>query len=314
MNQFGKCKPVDYDGKCACTMKSRVTIGVCVRNSESCIKEALDSIIEQDFPHEGIEVIFVDDGSEDDTLSIIQSCVKKMDMRSKVFHTKWQGLGSARNMIVDNAEGDYIVWVDGDMILQKDHVRKQVEFMEQNPQVGIAKAKYGMPAKENLFGLLENIGYVAVDFMYGGKCTSRTLGTGGSIYRIDAIRQVGGFDITLKGVGEDMDAEARVRKAGWLLYLRSPAVFYERRRKSLRSIWRESFWHGYGGYHVFRKNDKMFALYKMTPLAGFLIGVWYSTIAYKLTRWKRVFLLPLQHAFKRIAWCFGFFKGQIDEW
>jgi len=293
-------------------VKPAVTIGVCVKNSAFTIREAIESIINQDFPHELTEVIFVDDGSEDDTPSIIQEYVSKMDIAAKVFNTSWQGLGAARNLVVKNAEGKYIVWVDGDMVLPKDHVKKQVVFMEKHPEVGIAKAKYGMFAEENLFGFLENVAYVAVDFMHGGKCTSKTLGTGGSIYRVEAIRQVGGFDARLSGVGEDMDAETRVRKAGWLLHLRSPAVFYEQRRKSLRSIWRESFWHGYGGYHVFRKNKKIFALYKMVPPAAFLAGTWYSTIAYKITRRKMVFLLPIQYTFKRIAWFFGFVNGQIE--
>ena len=293
-------------------VKPVVTVGVCVRNSASTIREAIESIISQDFSHELMEIIFVDDGSEDNTLSIIQEYVLMMDIEAKVFHISWQGLGAARNFVVENAGGKYIVWVDGDMVLPEDHVRKQVEFMEKNPKVGIAKARYGVSTEESLFGFLENVAYVAVDVMYGGKSTSRTLGTGGSIYRAEAIHQVGGFDAHLSGVGEDMDVETRVREVGWLLFLGSPTIFYEQRRKSLKSIWREGFWHGYGGHRVLRKNKGAFALYKMTPIAGLIAGAWYATIAYKTTHRKIVFLLPLQYAFKRIAWCFGFVKGQIE--
>jgi len=294
-------------------VKPAVTVGVCVRNSASTIREAIESIINQDFPHELMEIIFVDDGSEDNTLPIIQGYVSRMDISAKVFHTSWQGLGAARNFVVENTGGKYIVWVDGDMVLPEDHVRKQVEFMEKNPKVGIAKARYGVSTEENLFGFLENVAYVAVDFMHGGKSTSRTLGTGGSIYRVEAVRQIGGFDACLSGVGEDMDLETRVRKAGWLLYLGSPAVFFERRRKSLRSVWREGFWHGFGGYSVFRKNNEVLALYKMTPLAGLVAGILYSIPAYKVTHQRKVFLLPFQHAFKRTAWFCGFLKAQIDH-
>jgi glycosyltransferase involved in cell wall biosynthesis len=294
-------------------MKCRVTIGVCVRNCEDYVKKALDSISGQDFPHELMELIFVDDGSEDNTLSIIREYVSKIDIAAKVFHTSWKGLGLARNLVVDNASGEYIVWVDGDIILPADHVRKQVEFMEQNRRVGIAKARYGILNGENIVGFLDNIGYVAVDCMFGGKMTSRCVGTGGSIYRVEAIRQVKGFDASIKGAGEDMDAECRIRQSGWLLFLGSPAVFYERRRKSLKSLWNENFWHGYGRDFTFRKNRKVFALLEMTPMAGLVAGAWYSTNAYKLVHRKIVFLLPLQYSFKRIAWCFGFIKGQIDR-
>jgi len=45
-------------------MKPRVTIGVCVRDCEDFIGEATDSIVNQDFPHDLIEVIFVDDSQD----------------------------------------------------------------------------------------------------------------------------------------------------------------------------------------------------------------------------------------------------------
>jgi len=295
-------------------MKPTVTIGICVRNCEAFVKDAIESVLDQDFSHELMEVIFVDDGSEDDTLSVILDSISRMDMKTKAFHSEWKGLGPARNVVVDNACGDYIVWVDGDMILPRDHVRKQVEFMQQNPNVGIAKARHGNWPGENLVGFLENIAFQAVDFKYRGKVVSRALGTGGSIYRVEAIRQVGGFDSHITGVGEDADAEHRIRKAGWLLYRATSALFYERRRKTWKALWGEGFWHGYGGHYILRKNSGVLALYKMTPLAGFLAGVWYSIIAYKIMRRKIVFLLPLQYAFKRLAWCFGFAKGQIDEY
>lgn len=260
-----------------------------------------------------MEVIFVDDGSEDETLSVINSYVARIDMKVKVFHHAWKGLGVSRNIVVKNANGDYIIWVDGDMILPKDHVRKQIEFMEKNGSVGIAKARYGILPNESLLAFLENIGYMAVDLMYGGKPTTRTLGTGGSIYRVKAIREVGGFDNNLSGVGEDSDVEFRIRKAGWLLYLAAPAVFYEKRRASLIAIWREGFWHGNGGYYIYRKNRRMFSLYKLTPLASFIVGVWYATVAYKVICRKSVFLLPITYTIKRVAWTLGFMKSQLSS-
>lgn len=293
-------------------MKPKVTIGVCVRNSAATLRGAIKSIICQDYPHELMEVIFVDDGSKDKTLSMIKSYVPKMDMYVKVFHQEWKGLGPTRNLVVEDASGKYIVWVDGDMILPKDHIRKQVEFMEKNPKIGVAKARYGVLPNESLIGFLENCAFVAADSIYGGKPTSRTLGTGGSVYRVEAIRQAGGFDVNLSGAGEDMESENRVRKTGWLLYLASPAVFYEQRRKSLFSIWHENFWHGYGGCPVFHKDKRLISLYKMTPQAGFLAGAWYSTVAYRILHRKTVFLLPIHYTSKRIAWCLGFLKGQLE--
>lgn len=292
-------------------VKLVVTIGVCVRNSAFTIREAIESIINQNFSHELMEVIFVDDGSEDDTLSIIREYVSTMDIQVKVFPISWLGLGAARNFVVENAGGKYIVWVDGDMVLPKDHVGKQVEFMERNPKVGIAKARYGMLSEENTVAALENIPFIIQDSRGERTVNSKLPGTGGSIYRVEAIRQVGGFDNKMKGVGEDQDAAYRIGAAGWVLR-RSSAFFYERRVQAWKDLWDKYLWYGYGDYHLYRKNRNIFSLYKMVPLAGFVAGVLHTLDAYRLTRRKCVFLLPFHFAFKMTAWCLGFAKGKAN--
>ena len=304
---------IDSRERHSCAMTPNVTIGVCVRNCEASVREAIDSILDQDFSHELMEVIFVDDGSEDKTLSVILDSVSRVDMNVRVFSGEWKGLGHARNVVVDNARGDYIVWVDGDMILPRDHVRKQVEFMEQNPKVGIAKAKCSAFLEENLVATLENIPFVVDDVRAGNewKTASKLPGTGGSLYRVEAIRQVDGFDNQLKGTGEDQDAAYRVEAAGWSIY-RTNALFYERRSKTWKALWDKYVWYGYGDYRLYRKNRSIFSLHKMVPLAGFFAGLLYSLIAYRLTRRKVVFLLPFHYAFKMVAWCLGFAKGQVD--
>jgi len=283
-----------------------------VRNSEDSLKEAVDSILNQDFPHELVEVIFVDDGSEDATFSIIQESISRMNVKTEAFRNKWMGLGASRNVVVDNAKGDYIVWVDGDMVLPRDHVRKQLEFMERNPTVGIAKAKYSILMEENLIATLENIPFMVDDACGGNewKAASKLPGTGGSIYRVEAIRQVGGFDDHLKGTGEDQDAAYRVKEAGWSIY-RTNAVFYEKRSKTWKSLWDKYVWYGHGDYSLYLKNRSIFSLHKMTPFAGLIAGLLYSFVAYRLTGRKVVFLLPLQFTFKMTAWCFGFLEGYL---
>ena len=58
-------------------MKPKVTLGICARNAEKSIALALKSVIRQDFPHELMEIVFVDDGSEDNTLKIVEFCESK---------------------------------------------------------------------------------------------------------------------------------------------------------------------------------------------------------------------------------------------
>ena len=295
-------KDISYD-------RSKVTIGVCVRNLEGLISDTIESITSQDFPHEFMEVIFVDDGSVDETLSVIENYVPKMDIFTRVFHHKWRGLGFSRNVVVRNARGKYVIWVDGDMQLSKDFVKKQMEFMEANPSVGIAKGKYGIYSA-NLVSELENLEFVATNLRRCEKGNSGPLGTGGSIYRVNAIKQVGGFDENITGSGEDADAEHRIRLAGWLLDT-VDAVFYEIRRETWRSLWNEYFWHGRGGSHFFKGNTWYDKPYKLFPLVIFSNALSRVETAYKLSGEKKAFLMPLHYLFKRTAWILGFASGLL---
>jgi len=136
-------------------MKPIVSVGMCLRDCENTLGDAIDSVIKQNFPHELMEIIFVDDGSEDRTLSIILECVSRMNMQVKVYHQEWKGVAGARNVVVDKSCGDYIVWVDCDLVVSRDFVRKLVEFMEQHSNVGIAKGNYRFSPKGNLVAILE---------------------------------------------------------------------------------------------------------------------------------------------------------------
>ena len=235
-------------------MLPKVTIGVCVKNGAATLREAIESIISQNYPHELIEVIFVDDGSEDETLLIINAYASKMDMDVKIFRHEWRGLGVSRNVVVDNASGKYIIWVDGDMIIPKDHVRKQIDFMEKNKTVGIAKAKHGFLQGSSTIAFLENLPYIVLDIKSEEKVRPGFLGTGGSIYRVKAIRQVGGFNEKLR-VAEDIELGQRLKKIGRIAYLTDTFAISSARRYKKWGAWR-AFYHWLGSYFYIKLLNK----------------------------------------------------------
>jgi glycosyltransferase involved in cell wall biosynthesis len=298
----------------------KVTVGLCIKDAEATIKDAMESVLSQDFPHESMELLVVDGCSRDKTLLIIRDKLKNAFIQNKVFSENC-GLGHARQMVVDNADGDYIVWVDSDMILTKDYIRKQVEFMEQHPKLGIAGGEFGIFPGKTRCATLENLVYVAVSFMQTRKMKlfprrgeqHRFIGTEGSIYRVKAVRQVGGFDTNMKGAGEDVDVAYKIKCAGWELE-RTDATFYESCRESWKDLWNQYLWYGYGGHYISHKSKQLAPLYEMTPLVGFLVGIVYSFIAYGISKRKLSFLIAFHYVFKRIAWCAGFIKGHLDDY
>lgn len=297
-------------------MKSKVTIGICARNGEAQIGSALESIISQDYPHELMEVILVNDGSQDHTLSIMQNYAKKMDISSRIFSQEWSGLGISRNIVVKNANGEYIVWVDCDEVLAKDHIRKHVEYMDNNPKVGISigfvlvPRGYWLVELDLLPALVDRIRFLRL-----GSPLKRPV-TGGAAFRLEALRQVKGFDEKIRGAGEDVEVSYRIMKRGWLLGA-TDARFWERKGdiKTLGQFWKKYVWYGYGGHKIYLKNRKAINYFRMTPLAGILAGLLYSVDVRRLTKGKSAFLvllLPTSFAIKYAAWCLGFTKGHVE--
>jgi glycosyltransferase involved in cell wall biosynthesis len=289
----------------------RVTVGICVKNSEVTIKEALDSVLNQNFPHDLVEIILVDGFSEDQTLEIIETCLSKTDIQSKILKDN-MGLGQARQIIVDQATGDYIVWVDADMVISEGFILEQVKFMDQTPNAGIAKGKYCIrPDVENdtLVATLENVEFL-IYTMNEGKTEAEVLGASGCIYRTQAVREIGGFDKSFTGAGEDNDIEYRVKSAGWAKYITN-ALFYEKRRQTWRSLWQEYFWHGYGWPALLRKNRYSVNIGKIFPLVAIAMEVVRLPKAYLLVRQKKVFLLPFHYIFKRTAWILGLLSCRL---
>ncbi len=299
-------------------MKPLVTIGICVRNGERMLPNAVDSIINQDFPLENLQIIFVDDGSEDSTPKIINEYLSKLGHHAESFTTSWKGLGHARNLIVKHAAGEYLLFVDADEILTQNYINSQIYVMEKYPEVGITSGIFKI-VPGNLILTLEIIPYIVNQRNYLKPRnliwkTDKLIGTGGTTFRLKAINQVNGFDESIRGSFEDTDLVLRIKKAGWLIRP-NMAELYELHGglSKPKELWKKYFWYGYGCQKTFNQTREAYSLPRMSPIAGLLAGVFYSLQAYKYLCRKIVFLLPFHYGFKHTAWTLGFIKGQIQN-
>ena len=106
-------------------MKPLVSILIPAFNAGKWIADAIGSAMTQTWPNK--EVIVVDDGSRDETLSIARACASK---EVKVVGQANQGAAAARNQAYAICQGDYIQWLDADDLLGPDKIAKQIEAVE----------------------------------------------------------------------------------------------------------------------------------------------------------------------------------------
>ena len=103
------------------TENIKVSIIIPVYNAEKYLGECLESLINQTLKE--IEIICINDGSTDNSLTILKS-YQKMDSRIKVINQKNSGPGKSRNTGIKFAKGDFIGFTDSDDWVEKDYFEK----------------------------------------------------------------------------------------------------------------------------------------------------------------------------------------------
>ena len=100
-------------------MNPQISIIIPIYNSSSTLERCVNSILRQDFPD--FEVLLVDDGSKDDSLSVAKK-LKLKDDRIRVFHKENGGVSSARNLALDYTKGEYVCFIDSDDYVEPNYL------------------------------------------------------------------------------------------------------------------------------------------------------------------------------------------------
>ena len=113
-----------------------ISVVIPTYNSAKYIKEAIDSVLMQTL--QPLEIIVVDDGSTDDTNSIIASYT---DLKKIIYIKKDNGgPASARNMGIKKSSGEFIALLDADDIWESDKLEKQVLLFD-NKDIGLVYSR-----------------------------------------------------------------------------------------------------------------------------------------------------------------------------
>jgi len=101
-----------------------ISVIVPVYNLEDKVYRCLNSLIEQTYTN--VEIIVIDDGSVDATGQICKGLMERDQRISYIFQEN-QGVSAARNRGLDSCKGEYILFVDGDDFVEKEHIQKLYE-------------------------------------------------------------------------------------------------------------------------------------------------------------------------------------------
>jgi len=112
---------------------SLISVIVPVFNGENTIKVTIASVLNQTF--DDLELIVIDDGSKDSTLSIVSSI---KDPRLKVFSYENAGVANSRNRGFSHASGEFISFLDADDLWTPDKLELQLKALQENPLAAVA--------------------------------------------------------------------------------------------------------------------------------------------------------------------------------
>jgi len=115
-------------------MKNQPLVSVIIPtyNKSQYLREAIKSVLNQTYKN--IEVIVVDDGSTDNTKEIVESF---NDSRIIYIFQENKGPAIARSTGIKKAQGEYIAFLDSDDLWLKEKLKRQLDFMEKNSEVGL---------------------------------------------------------------------------------------------------------------------------------------------------------------------------------
>lgn len=215
-----------------------VSVVIPAFNEQATLETTVNSVLESD--HKNLEIILIDDGSDDDTPRVARRLTK--NPRVKYARQRRGGKSAALNLGLAMAHGEFFFQVDSDCYLHRDAISKLLaEFEEPEVDGACGRVKIYLPER-NLVTRLQSIeflmsfgaGRIASDVLGITKVISGSFG----MWRTSALRDVGSWDHPM---GEDGDMTLKVRKKGGRLAYAPTAVCENRVRDTWKGLTKQRF-------------------------------------------------------------------------
>lgn len=207
-----------------------VSVLMPVYNADRYVAQAIESILDQTL--QAFEFIIADDGSTDASLAVVKKYAAR-DPRMRVMSRANRGIASTRNEMLFQAKGEFIAAMDADDVAFPDRLARQVEFLQQNPDVVCVGSSYQLIDEADrllltCFEVPESDGEIQQQLLAGlGGIHQPTV-----MFRRSPAVSLGGYDETLP-VCEDLDLWMRLGEVGKLANLKQPVVQYRLHASSI---------------------------------------------------------------------------------
>jgi glycosyltransferase involved in cell wall biosynthesis len=199
--------------------KPLVTFVIPCYNDASYIEQAVNSALEQTIK---VEVIVVDDGSDDKTKKVLATLSPKIDV---LITQKNQGQSKARNVGINAANGVFIVTLDSDDYFEPQFAEQALSIFEKKGEEKIVTCRSVLFFEDGDTKVYTPNGGDIKHFMF----SNGALGT--SMFKKEDWQQCGGYDEKMKDGWEDWEFFIRLIKDGGECFVLEAQLFNYRQKK-----------------------------------------------------------------------------------
>lgn len=246
-----------------------VTIIIPCRNEEKYIGRCLDSIIENDYAKDKLEVLILDGLSKDKTRDIIKKYAE-LTSYIKLLENDKLFVPYALNKGIKNAKGDIIIRMDAHSTYEKDYISKCVKYLEEykvDNVGGIWKTLPGedtLTAKSIAIALSHPYGVGNAYFRIGLKKPKYVDTVPFGCYKKDVFEKIGFFNEDLIR-NQDIEFNIRLRAAGGKILLVPDIISSYHARPTLKALARNNFWNGFWVLYSLRFARLPFSIRHLIP-------------------------------------------------
>ena len=229
-----------------------VSVVITIRNEGPHLRPLFDSLIAQEPP---FEIVVVDAESRDNSFAIVQEYARRAPDRIRALR-RASGRGEGRNIGVREARGEWVVFTDGDCVVDPGWLAALRRGFASAPIV----AGTTVPIVASRFGELDRVEL----YLAGSDVTYPSCNLG---YERRLFLSLGGFDARFV-TAEDIDLNLRAVRSGARILHVPDAIVRHRPRASWPAFLRQAFWNGYGRKQLTEKHGSLWDRYRIERLAA----------------------------------------------